>query len=71
MDDLLFFIFGWPLLRRLFGGRGPAFDGTDEPSAEEILRQRYARGEITREQFEQMQQVLDEQQACEPADKAA
>ncbi len=30
-----------------------------EPSADEILKQRYARGEITKEQFEQMRRDLD------------
>lgn len=30
---------------------------TGEPTAKEILRTRYARGEITREQFELMKQV--------------
>lgn len=35
--------------------RGP----TTEPSAEEILRQRYARGEIDAATFEQMRERLD------------
>ena len=30
-----------------------------EPSALEILKQRYAAGEISREQFEEMRRVLD------------
>ena len=48
------------LVRAIFpGGRqlqsGP---GGHEPTARQILDQRYARGEITREQFEQMKQNI-------------
>jgi uncharacterized membrane protein len=71
MDDLLLFMSGWPLLRRWLGGQGPALDGTEHPSAREIVRRRYARGEIGREQFAEMQKVLDEQQAREEATRKA
>lgn len=42
----------WAVLRIAGGAQGRS------GSAEEILRQRYARGEITREQFEQMRDDL-------------
>ena len=41
-------------------GRQPAESSArSEPSASEILRQRYARGEIDKEQFEQMRRDLE------------
>lgn len=48
------------LVRALFpGGRQlPSGPSAHEPTAREILDQRYARGEITREQFELMKQDL-------------
>jgi uncharacterized membrane protein len=58
MDDLLFLFLGWPLLRRFFGRNGDPFGDQTNPSAEDILRRRYAQGEITREQFEEMQHTL-------------
>ncbi len=44
------------LVRWLWFQRGPAARGED--SALEILRRRYARGEITREEFENMRRDL-------------
>ena len=42
------------------GGQQPAESSTrSEPSAGEILRQCYARGEIDKEQFEQMRRDLE------------
>lgn len=38
-------------------GNGPGRRGGDEAQA--ILRRRYASGELTREQYEQMRQVLE------------
>ena len=48
------------LARGLFptGQQPPASSARLEPSADEILKQRYARGEITKEQFEQMRRDL-------------
>ncbi len=41
-------------------GQRPAESSTrSEPSASEILRQRYARGEIDKEQFEKMRRDLE------------
>ncbi len=42
-------------------GHQPAESPTrrSEPSADEILKQRYARGEIDKEQFEQMRRDLE------------
>jgi putative membrane protein len=40
-------------------GQQPAVSSTrSEPSADEILKQRYVRGEITQEQFERMRRDL-------------
>jgi len=39
------------------GYRGPA-DGGSRPTPTEILRERFARGEITEEQFEQAKRAL-------------
>jgi len=48
------------LVRGLFPtGRQPATSSTrSEPGADEILKQRYVRGEITQEQFKQMRRDL-------------
>ena len=48
------------LVRALFprGQQLPSGPGGREPMAREILDQRYARGEITREQFDQMKRDL-------------
>jgi putative membrane protein len=44
----------------LFRGGGPAAAGPAHPARPlEILQERYARGEITREQYEQMRRDLD------------
>ncbi len=49
------------LVRGLFpnGQQPPASSTRSEASADEILKQRYAHGEITKEQFEQMRRDLD------------
>lgn len=49
------------MVRALFQGgqRTPNSPADRGPSAREILNQRYARGEITREQFELMRRDLD------------
>ena len=48
------------LARGLFpsGQQPPASSSRSEPNADEILKQRYARGEITKEQYEQMRRDL-------------
>ena len=51
---------GAPLLRwlqRAMGGPDPVADDSDD-SAVALLRRRYAAGEITREQFEEMRRTL-------------
>lgn len=45
----------WGIMRLTRGGRG--VDG-EKSSALDIARERYARGEITREQFEQLKKDL-------------
>jgi putative membrane protein len=42
-----------------FGGAMRTGPGDDHPAPLEILRERYARGEITQEQFEQAKQILE------------
>jgi len=57
---LIFFVFRlafWPWRRGYYGYHGHR-RGWDD--ANEILRQRYARGEITKDQFEQMQRDLEQ-----------
>ena len=44
------------LVKWLGGGSGPSLTG----SALDILKERYAKGELTREQFEQMKRDLGE-----------
>ncbi len=46
---LRFFWWGW------WGGRGWSYGGD---SAMQVLRERFARGELTKEQFEQMRKDL-------------
>ena len=48
------------LVRGVFptGQQPPVSSALSEPSADEILKQRYARGEITKEQYEQMRRDL-------------
>ncbi len=43
----------WAVVK--FAGRG---DGREQPSAIEIARQRYARGELSREEFDQLRKDL-------------
>ncbi len=63
MDELMIWLLlfggGLPFLRRWLGRFGFAM-GTDD-SAFDTLRRRYAAGEITREQFEEMKQVLTQE----------
>ena len=64
--DVLSFFFlcflGFMALRFLVGGSmgHRSYNRWDRVDAEEILRQRYARGEITKEQFDQMLRDLRE-----------
>ncbi len=55
---VIFFVFRmafWPWRRPYYYGRWRHWDYADD-----ILRQRYARGEITKDQFEQMQKDLEQ-----------
>ncbi len=54
---LIFFVFRWLLFPWKRGYYGHWYHGG---GAEEILRQRYARGEITKEQFDQMMRDLEQ-----------
>jgi putative membrane protein len=48
------------IFRRMRAARSdPEFFGGSDPSAMEILRRRYAAGEITREQYDEMRKVLE------------
>jgi putative membrane protein len=40
------------------GGRGPAYVSTGQMTARDILKARYARGEITREEYQRMLEDL-------------
>jgi len=51
VSRLIFWPLGWGMRRRYWYGYG---------DAQEILRQRYARGEITKEQFDQMKRDLEQ-----------
>ena len=51
VSRLIFWPMGWGWRRRYWYGYG---------DAREILRQRYARGEITKEQFDQMNRDLEQ-----------
>jgi len=53
VSRLIFLPMGWGWRRRYWYGYGYG-------DAHEILRQRYARGEITKEQFEQMKKDLEQ-----------
>ena len=58
---LVFFALRWSGWGRgRWGWRSWGYAGPGGPGAREILRQRYARGEITREQMQQMNRDLDE-----------
>lgn len=63
---LFFFLFIFLILRLVFwrGYRGWGYWGHRRywGDAKEILRQRYARGEITKDQFEQMLRDLEQHQ---------
>lgn len=61
---ILFFGFVFYLIVRLFRGRGYGYrggyyDDFSRTSPSEILRRRYAAGEITREQYEEMLHTLE------------
>jgi len=51
VSRLIFWPMGWGWRRRYWYGYG---------DANEILRQRYARGEVTKEQFDQMKRDLEQ-----------
>src|SRR5690242_3903876 len=60
---LIFFVFGWawmPYRRGYWRRRYRGFYGSDDDDAVQVLRQRYARGEITKEQLEQMTRDLEQ-----------
>ena len=60
---LIFFVFGWawfPSSRRYWRQRYRGYYAPDEDDAVQLLRQRYARGEITKEQLEQMTRDLEQ-----------
>ncbi|GAB4453096.1 MAG: hypothetical protein Kow0031_35390 [Anaerolineae bacterium] len=59
---LLILLAVW-LISALFPKSAPRAEppaGLDAPSALEILRQRYARGELSSEQFHEMRQTLEQ-----------
>lgn len=61
---VLFLVFGPSGLFAHFAGRGRGdsanrFEGRADESPLDILKRRYARGEITREQFEQMRRDIE------------
>ncbi len=57
-------VLGYFLVRALIrAGRAGSVDSHAQPAgnrAQEIVKERYARGEITKEQFDQMRQALNE-----------
>ena len=60
---LILLIFGWaafPSSRRYWRRRYRGYYGPDDDDAVQVLRQRYARGEITKEQLEQMTKDLEQ-----------
>ncbi len=61
----LWLLLSWPRWRRPPGaGRGPGETPLGLDSARRILDERYARGEITREQYEQMRRDLENRNAA-------
>jgi putative membrane protein len=48
----------WLVVRGLIALERPRADGPRRPSPEEILRERFARGEIDREEFERSTALL-------------
>lgn len=52
-------------VRRLGPGRMSSSAGVNEPSAEEILRQRFARGEIDTEEYKERRRILNEEHRTE------
>lgn len=59
---LIWVVFGvlvvWLMVRGLIALERPRADGPRRPSPEEILRERFARGEIDREEFERSTALL-------------
>jgi len=56
----LFVLLVWAVLRLLSPGSGDARRDAPEESAEEILRRRFARGEIDAEEYEERRRLLEE-----------
>jgi putative membrane protein len=55
---LLFLLIVIALVKRLSGSKMP-FTGNDRESALDILKKRYAKGEISREEFEQIKREIE------------
>jgi len=49
----------WAMLRLFSGGEGPGSDTQAGPRAIEIARRRYAAGEISKDEFEQIRRDLE------------
>jgi putative membrane protein len=62
----LFFVFGWFRWWGWGGWRGYPMTWGYHDGASEILRQRYARGEITKDQFDQMMRDIEQSRAPRP-----
>ena len=62
----LFFVFGWFRWWGWGGWRGYPMTWGYHDSAAEILRRRYARGEISKDQFDQMMRDIEQSRAARP-----
>ena len=62
----LFFVFGWFRWWGWGGWRGYPMTWGYHDSAAEILRRRYARGEISKDQFDQMMRDIEQSRAPRP-----
>ncbi len=55
---VLLILAGMWLFNNAAGNRTETLPGTGQKTPEEILKERYARGEISREEFESMREAL-------------